>query len=71
MSVTRATLVAAVVLYATLWVLAVNGASDLVVPLAIPAILAAIIVLGVALQRYMGITPRRPHFRDPKDDQRS
>jgi hypothetical protein len=42
-----------------------------VVPLAIPAILAAMIILGVALQRYMGITPRKPHFRDPEDDQKS
>ncbi|MGH3733557.1 MAG: hypothetical protein ACRDVC_09330 [Acidimicrobiales bacterium] len=71
MSVTRATLLLAVLLYATLWVLAINGATDLVVPLAIPAILAVMIILGVMLQRYMGIAPRRPHFRDPKDDPKS
>jgi hypothetical protein len=67
----RATLLVAVLLYATLWVLAINGASDLVVPLAIPAILAVMIALGVVLQRYMGITPRKPRFRDPEDDQKS
>ena len=31
----------------------------------------AMIVLGVALQRYMGIAPRKSHFRDPKDDPKS
>jgi hypothetical protein len=70
-TVLRATLLVAVLLYVTLWVLAINGSSDLVVPLAIPAILAAMIILGVVLQRYMGITPRKPHFRDPEDDQKS
>ena len=71
MTFLRATLLVAVLLYATLWVLAINGASDLVVPLAVPAILAVMIVLGVALQRYMGIAPRKSHFRDPKDDQKT
>jgi hypothetical protein len=70
-TVLRATLLVAALLYATLWVLAINGASSLVVPLAIPAILAVMIVLGVVLQRYMGIAPRKPHFRDPKDDHTS
>jgi hypothetical protein len=64
----RATLIVAGLLYVTLWVLALNGASDLVVPLAIPAILGAMIALGVALQRFMGIAPRRPRFRHPEDE---
>lgn len=71
MTYLRATLIVAGLLYAALWVLAINGATDLVAPLAIPAILAAMIVLGVALQRYMGIAPRKSHFRDPKDDPKS
>ena len=49
----------------------VSGATELVVPLAIPAILGAMIALGVALQRFMGIAPRRQHFRDPKDETES
>jgi hypothetical protein len=52
-------------------VLAFNGASELVVPLAIPAILGTMIALGVALQRFMGIAPRRPRFRDPEDETKS
>jgi hypothetical protein len=67
----RATLIVAGLLYVILWVLAFNGASDLVVPLAIPAILGAMIALGVSLQRFMGISPRRQHFRDPKDEPKS
>lgn len=71
MTYLRATLIVAGLLYVTLWVLAFNGAADLVVPLSIPAILGAMIALGVALQRFMGIAPRRPHFRDPKDETES
>jgi hypothetical protein len=26
------------------------------------------VAMGVALQRFMGITPRKPHFRDPEDE---
>lgn len=68
MTYLRATLIVAGLLYVTLWVLAFNGAADLVVPLAIPAILGAMIALGVALQRFMGIAPRRPRFRHPEDE---
>ncbi len=71
MSVLRATIIVGVLLYLALWVLAINGATDLVAPLAIPAILAVMIALGVAFQRYMGIAPRKQHFRDPKDDPKS
>jgi hypothetical protein len=67
----RATLIVAGLLYVLLWVLAFNGAGELVVPLAIPAILGAMIALGVAMQRFMGISPRRPRFRDPKDETKS
>jgi hypothetical protein len=64
----RATLVAAVLVYVFLWVLALNGASGLIAPLAVPLILGAMVALGVALQRYMGIAPRKQHFKDRGDD---
>ena len=38
------------------------------VPLVIPLALVIMIILGVALQRYMGIAPRRPKFDDTKDE---
>jgi hypothetical protein len=66
--VTRATLIVAGLLYVTLWVIAANGASELYVPLVIPAVLVIMIILGVALQRYMGITPHRPKFDDHHDE---
>jgi len=31
-------------------------------------VLAALVAMGVALQRFMGIAPRKPHFRDREDD---
>lgn len=71
MRVTRATLIVAGLLYVTLWVIAANGASELYVPLVIPAILMLMIVLGVALQRYMGITPHRSRFDDHEDEPES
>lgn len=68
MSVLRATLVFALLIYALLWVLALNGATGLIEPLVVPPVLALIVALGVALQRYMGLPPRKQHFEDPKDD---
>ncbi len=57
-----------VLIYAGLWVIAAHGATELMVLLAVPAVLAVMIALGVSLQRYIGITPHRPKFRDPDDD---
>ncbi|HTT58852.1 MAG TPA: hypothetical protein VMF33_02285 [Acidimicrobiales bacterium] len=68
MRVTRATLIVAGLLYVMLWVIAVNGASELYVPLVVPAVLIVMIILGVALQRFTGITPRRPKFDDRPDE---
>ncbi len=68
MTVLRATLVVAVLVYVFLWVVALNGASGLIALLAVPLILAGMIALGVALQRFMGIPPRKEHFRDRGDD---
>jgi hypothetical protein len=66
--VTQATIAVALVLYLGLWVLAFSGASALIEPLLVPPILAALVAMGVALQRFMGLPARRPHFRDPEDD---
>jgi hypothetical protein len=65
---TRGTLIVAALLYIALWGLAIGGATDLVEPLLVPPILAALVVMGVALQRFMGITPRKTHFPDREDD---
>ena len=48
--------------------LALNGASGMIPLLVVPLILAAMIALGVALQRFMGIPPHKQHFRDRGDD---
>ncbi len=68
MRVTRATLIVAGLLYVTLWVIAAEGATGLYVPLVISVALVLMIILGVALQRYMGIAPRRSKFDDSKDE---
>jgi hypothetical protein len=64
----RATIVLALAIYVFLWVVALNGASGMVPLLVVPLILAAMIALGVALQRFMGLPPRKQHFRDRGDD---
>jgi hypothetical protein len=64
----RATIVVALAIYIFLWVVALNGASGMVPLLVVPLILAAMIALGVALQRFMGLPPRKQHFRDRGDD---
>lgn len=54
--------------YVFLWVLAANGVSSLVAPLIIPVVLALLVYLGLALNKFLGITPRKQHFDDPEDD---
>ena len=68
MRVTRATLIVAGLLYVTLWVIAFNGATELSCHWSFRWHLVLMIVLGVALQRYMGIAPRRSKFDDSKDE---
>ena len=65
---TRIVLVFVGLVYVFLWVVAAHGATSLVAPLLIPAVLAVMIALGVALNRFVGITPRRPHFDDRDDE---
>ena len=68
MRLTRIMLVVGGLLYAFLWVLAANGVSSLVAPLTIPVVLALLVYLGLALDKFLGITPRKQHFDEPEDD---
>ena len=68
MSLRRIMVVVALLAYVFLWVLAAHGVSSLVAPLTIPVVLALLVILGVQLNKYLGITPRPQHFDDPKDD---
>jgi hypothetical protein len=65
--VTRAVVVFGVLLYLFLWVLVLNGADQLVEPLVIPVVLVALVLAGLALDRYLGIIPRKQHFHEPDD----
>jgi arginine exporter protein ArgO len=66
--VTRTVVILGALFYVFLWVLAINGATSLVAPLAVPGILAIMIAVGVALNRWMGMTPRKQHFRNRNDE---
>ena len=68
MRLTRIMLVVGGLVYAFLWVLAANGVSSLVAPLTIPVVLALLVYLGLALDKFLGITPRKQHFDEPEDD---
>ena len=68
MIMTKTMLVVGVLFYAFLWALYANGDSVLLAPLLIPAIIAIMVALGVALQRFMGIEPRKQHFDDGSDE---
>jgi hypothetical protein len=67
-SVRRVVGVLGLLAYALLWVLAANGVTSLVGPLAVPVVLALLVFLGLRLNRYLGLTPHRPKFDDTKDD---
>ncbi len=62
MTFTKATAVVLAAIYIFLWVLALNGASNMVPVLAVPLVLAVLVAFGVWLNRFMGITPRQQHF---------
>ncbi len=62
---TRATILVALVLYGGLWVLAAAGAGSLLVPLLVPLVLAVLVGGGVALNRFLGTSPRSPRFEEP------
>jgi hypothetical protein len=67
-SVRGATWIGGLVVYAGLWVLAANGVTSLVAPLAIPAVLALLVFLGLRLNQFLGLPTRRPKFDDGEDD---
>jgi len=68
MIMTKTMIVMAVLFYAFLWALYAGGASALLPVLLIPAILAVMVALGVALQRFIGIEPRKQHFDDGSNE---
>jgi hypothetical protein len=68
MIMTKTMLVVGVLIYAFLWALYAYGDSVLLAPLLIPAIIAVMVALGVALNRYIGVEPRRQHFDDGVDE---
>jgi hypothetical protein len=68
MIMTKIMIVVGVMFYVFLWALYANGDSVLLAPLLIPAILAVMVALGVALQRFIGIEPRQQHFDDSTDE---
>ena len=67
MKLSRVVALAGVALYVFLWVLAVNGVSNLIAPLVIPLVLVVLIWAGLALNRFVGIAPHRPKF--PVDEE--
>jgi len=68
MRLTRVMTVLGLLVYIFLWVLAANGAGSLVAPLMIPLVLVVLIVAGVGLNRYLGLTPRKQRFHEPDDE---
>jgi hypothetical protein len=64
---TKATSVVLLAIYIFLWVIALNGASNMIPLLAVPLILAVLVAFGVWLNRFMGITPRQQHFEQRPD----
>ena len=68
MIMTKTMLVLGVLVYSFLWALYAFGDTVLLAPLLIPAILAIMVALGVALQRFIGIEPRKQHFDDSTDE---
>lgn len=65
---TYSTIAFGVMVYIFLWVLALNGANELVAPLLIPLVLLVLVAAGLGLDRYLGIVPRKQHFQDPDDE---
>jgi hypothetical protein len=66
-SVRRIALAVGILFYILLWIIALNGATSFIAPLLIPLVLALLVAVGVGLDRYLGITPRHPHFDDGDD----
>jgi hypothetical protein len=65
--VTILAIIAGAIIYAFLWLIALNGANWLEPLLAVPVILVVLIAGGSWLTRYLGLTPRSPKFHDRDD----
>jgi hypothetical protein len=65
---TKATSIVLLAIYIFLWVIALNGASNMIPLLAVPLVLAVLVAFGVWLNRFMGITPRQQHFEHRPDE---
>jgi hypothetical protein len=65
---TKSMIFVGALVYVFLWVLYAYGDSVLLAPLLIPAIIAVMVALGVALNRFIGLEPRRQHFDDGVDE---
>jgi hypothetical protein len=68
MIMTKTMIVVGVLVYAFLWALYAYGDSVLLAPLLIPAVIAVMVALGVALNRYIGVEPHQQHFDDGVDE---
>ncbi len=68
MKFTKGTAVVLAAIYIFLWVLALNGASNMVPLLAVPLVLAVLVAFGVWLNRFMGISPRQQHFESRPEE---
>jgi len=67
MKFTKAVAIVVLVIYIGVWALAIATLHVLIEFLAMPLILAALVALLVWFQKFMGITPRSPKFRDPEE----
>ena len=68
MIMTKTMIFIGALVYVFLWVLYAYGDSVLLAPLLIPAVIAVMVALGVALNRFIGIEPRKQHFDDGVDE---
>jgi uncharacterized protein (DUF2062 family) len=66
---TKLTIVVGIALYVGLWVIAANGATSLVGPLAVPPILLVLVAGGNWLGHFMGVSSKPPKFKQPDDTQ--
>ncbi len=69
MTLRRVTIAVGLLFYIFLWLLVLNGATSLLPIVVVPLVLWIIIVIGVALTKFIGIKPRESHFESKDDEQ--
>jgi fatty acid desaturase len=69
MTLRRVTMAVGLLLYIFLWLLVFNGATSLLPIVVVPLVLWFVIVVGVALTKFIGIKPRESHFESKDDEQ--